>query len=147
MNARSLKDIALAKNTEAGHGPTSSYCQAALRYRPLPSQFHPLKIQQSHYFSLDYSDAAQTGLTMALNQALAGAAAANGAVVADAFTAFQQIAYARPFANGNTCRAALLNGSPQSALACDVHPSLSGQRLLAKTVAAAYRAAVKSRDD
>src|SRR5213075_3043406 len=43
-----------------------------------------------NYYSNDYSDAAGTALTMALNQALAGAAAANGAVVADAFTAFKK---------------------------------------------------------
>ena len=103
-----------------------------------------------NYFSLDYSDAAQTGLTVALNQALAGAAAANGAVVADAFTAF---ANAAAVAGGKTCRAGLLNGSnPQPAptqavpFTCDVHPSLTGQRLLAKTVAAAYRATRRSDD-
>src|SRR5262245_17027544 len=45
-----------------------------------------------NYYSLDYSDAGQTGLTIALNQALGNAAAANGAVVADAFTAFQNAA-------------------------------------------------------
>lgn len=96
-----------------------------------------------NYFSLDYSDAAQTGLTVALNQALAGAAAANGAVVADAFTAYQQAA---AVAGGKTCFAGLLNGDPTNALACDVHPSLSGQRLLAKTVSATYRA-VRRGDD
>ena len=92
-----------------------------------------------NYYSTDYSDAAGTGLTVALNQTLAAAAAANRAVVADAFTAFQKVA-ANPFAAGNTCKAGLLNGSPQSASACDVHPSLTGQRLLAKTVEAAYLA-------
>ncbi len=98
-----------------------------------------------NYFSLDYSDAAQTGLTVALNNALAAAAAANGAVVADAFTAFRNATAA---AGGKTCLAGLLNGSnPQtSPFTCDVHPSLTGQRLLAKTVAAAYRAA-RSSDD
>lgn len=96
-----------------------------------------------NYFSLDYSDAAQTGLTVALNQALAGAAAANGAVVADAFTAYQ---HAAAVAGGKTCFAGLLNGDPTNQLACDVHPSLSGQRLLAKTVAATYRA-VRRGDD
>lgn len=98
-----------------------------------------------NYYSLDYSDPAQTGLTVALNQTLAAAAAANRAVVADAFTAFQQVA-ANPFAAGNTCKTALLNGSPQSALLCDVHPSLTGQRLLAKTVAVTYRATRRADD-
>jgi len=98
-----------------------------------------------NYYSLDYSDPAQTGLTAALNQALAGAAAANGAVVADVFTAFYKAA-ARPFAAGNTCKAGLLNGSAASATACDVHPSLTGQRLLARTVQAAYLGARRPGD-
>lgn len=96
-----------------------------------------------NYFSLDYSDASQTGLTMALNQALAGAAAANGAVVADAFSAYQQAA---AVAGGKTCFAGLLNGDPTNPRACDVHPSLSGQRLLAKTVAATYGALRRGAD-
>jgi len=92
-----------------------------------------------NYYSLDYSDPAQTGFTVALNTALANAAAANGAVVADAFSAFQ--AAATP-AGGKTCLTGLLNGAnPQNAIppfSCDVHPSLSGQRLLAKTVASTF---------
>lgn len=98
-----------------------------------------------NYYSLDYSDPGQTGLTMALNQTLAAAAAANGAVVADAFTAFRNAA-ATPFAAGKTCRTGLLNGNPQNALLCDDHPSITGQRLLAKTVQAAYIAARSGHD-
>jgi len=98
-----------------------------------------------NYYSTDYSDAAGTGLTIALNQTLAAAAAANRAVVADAFTAFQRAA-ANAFAAGNTCKAGLLNGNPQNALTCDVHPSLTGQRLLAKTVEATYHAARRGDD-
>jgi lysophospholipase L1-like esterase len=89
-----------------------------------------------NYYSTDYSDPAGTALTLALNQALAAAAAANGAAVADAFTAFQQAA---AVAGGKTCFAGLLNANPANQLACDVHPSITGQRLLAKTVQAAYR--------
>jgi lysophospholipase L1-like esterase len=99
-----------------------------------------------NYYSVDYTDPGQTGLTVALNNTLAAAAAANGAVVADAFTAFRNAATASPFAAGNTCKAGLLNGNPQNQLACDVHPSLSGQSLLAKTVKDAYRAARHGRD-
>jgi len=91
-----------------------------------------------NYYSQDYSDPAQTGLTIALNNTLAAAAAAHGAIVADAFTAFQNASAA---AGGKTCYAGLLNANPQNQQACDVHPSLSGQRLLAKTVKAAYLAA------
>lgn len=96
-----------------------------------------------NYYSTDYSDPAGTGLTMALNQALTAAAAANGAVVVDAFTAFQQAAVA---AGGKTCFAGLLNGSPGNPQACDVHPSITGQRLLAKTVLATYRLVRRSDD-
>lgn len=98
-----------------------------------------------NYYSLDYSDPAQTGLTTALNQTLVNVAAANGAIVADAFTAFRKVATS-PFAGGNTCRSGLLNGSAASATNCDVHPSLTGQRLLAKTVQAAYLGARRMGD-
>ncbi len=91
-----------------------------------------------NYYSTDYSDPAGTALTVALNNTLAAAAAAHGALVADAFTAFQ---HASAVAGGKTCYAGLLNGNPANQLTCDVHPSITGQRLLARTVEAAYRAA------
>ena len=90
-----------------------------------------------NYYSTDYGDPGGTALTMALNQTLAAAAGAHGAVVADVFTAFQQAAAA---AGGKTCLAGLLNGNPSNQAACDVHPSITGQRLLAKTVEATYQA-------
>ncbi|MEO5882516.1 MAG: GDSL-type esterase/lipase family protein [Caldimonas sp.] len=90
-----------------------------------------------NYYSTDYSDPGGTALTMALNQTLAAAAGAHGAVVADAFTAFQQAAAA---AGGKTCLAGLLNGNPANQTACDVHPSITGQRLLANTVQTTYQA-------
>ena len=93
-----------------------------------------------NYYSTDYSDPNQTALTMALNQVLAAAAASHGAVVADAFTAFQQASAA---AGGKTCLAGLLNGNPANQTTCDVHPSITGQRLLANTVQAAYGAAAR----
>ena len=98
-----------------------------------------------NYYSTDYTDQAGTGLTYALNQTLAAAAAANGAVVADAFSAFLAAA-STPAAGGNTCKAGLLNASPANPYVCDVHPSQSGQMLLARTVAATY-ARVARRDD
>ncbi|HKA73691.1 MAG TPA: hypothetical protein VKE26_17910 [Xanthobacteraceae bacterium] len=69
-------------------------------------------------------------------------AAANGAVVADAFTAFRAAA-STPFAGGKTCTPGLLNVKPfdPTQTLCDVHPSQSGQKLLADTVEAAYEAA------
>ena len=93
-----------------------------------------------NYYSLDYSDPAQTGFTAALNQALAVAAASNRAVVADVFTAFKTAA-STPFAGGKTCMAGLLNASAQNQLLCDVHPGQSGQMLIANTVEAAFAAA------
>lgn len=91
-----------------------------------------------NYYSVDYSDVNETAITTALNQALATAAAPTGAVVADVFTAFQTVAGA---AGGHTCNVGLLNASPLSQFSCDIHPSQSGQMLIARTVAQAYAAA------
>jgi lysophospholipase L1-like esterase len=101
----------------------------------------------ANYYSTDYSDPVQTGFTDAINQALLGAAASNGAVVADVFTAFKN---ATAPAGGKTCLAGLLNTTPANAglppplWTCDVHPSLSGQQLLAKTVAQTYSSVSRS---
>jgi lysophospholipase L1-like esterase len=97
-----------------------------------------------NYYSLDYTDPLQTGITMAVNNVLAAVAAANGAVVADAFSAFHAAA-STSFAGGVTCKTGLLNASPQNQFLCDVHPSQSGQQLLADTVAAAL-ARARGRD-
>jgi lysophospholipase L1-like esterase len=93
-----------------------------------------------NYYSLDYSDAANTGITRLLNQAIAAPTRSFGAVVADVFTAFQK-AVSSPAIAGKTCNAGLLNVNPQdpTELTCDVHPSQSGQRLIAETVAGAVR--------
>jgi lysophospholipase L1-like esterase len=92
----------------------------------------------TNYYSLDYSDTAATGLTALLNSAIAAPAAAYGAVVADVFTAFQTVA-SNPRFGGKTCNAGLLNASSANQLLCDVHPAQSGHRLIAKTIARAYR--------
>jgi len=78
-----------------------------------------------------------------LNQAVSAPAASFGAVVADVFSAFE-IAATNPFAGGNTCKAGLLNASPQNQFLCDVHPSQSGQRLIARAVEAAFTAALQA---
>jgi lysophospholipase L1-like esterase len=101
------------------------------------TRFHGL-LMIVNYYSLDYSDAAGTALTEALNLAITSHAQADGAVVADAFSAFQQAAAT---AGGKTCNAGLLNASPQNQFTCDVHPSQSGQKLLAQTVDNEYQAA------
>jgi lysophospholipase L1-like esterase len=96
-----------------------------------------------NYYSLDYSDAAGTAVTQLVNQAIAAPTTSFGAVVADVFTAFQ-LAATNPFAGGQTCRAGLLNASPQNQFVCDVHPSQSGQRLIARAVEAAVTAALQA---
>jgi hypothetical protein len=96
-----------------------------------------------NYYSLDYSDAAGIGLTQLLNQAVTGPARADHAVVADVFDAFKGAA-STPFAGGNTCKAGLLNASPQNQFLCDVHPSQSGQQLLAHIVENTYATAATS---
>jgi lysophospholipase L1-like esterase len=89
-----------------------------------------------NYYSVDYSDANQTAITAALNQALATAASTQAAtVVADVFTAFQGIAAP---AGGHTCNVGLLNASPQDQFVCDIHPSQSGQKLIARIVEQTY---------
>jgi lysophospholipase L1-like esterase len=99
--------------------------------------FHGL-MMVVNYYSLDYSNLAGTEVTQQLNQAVTHNAQADGAVVADAFTAFEQAAAP---AGGKTCVAGLLNASPSDPSTCDVHPSQSGHKLLAQTIEAAYQAA------
>jgi lysophospholipase L1-like esterase len=93
-----------------------------------------------NYYSLDYSDPTGTGITELLNQAISAPAKPYGAVVADVFSAFQKVV-ANPVVGGKTCNAGLLNVDPQNQDLCDVHPTQSGQRLIAKTIARAYRTA------
>ena len=92
----------------------------------------------ANYYSVDYSDINETAITAALNQALVAASGQAGAVIADVFTAFQAIAAS---ASGHTCNVGLLNASPQDQFACDIHPSQSGQKLIARTVEQTYVAA------
>lgn len=87
----------------------------------------------TNYYSLNYLDPAGTALTAALNAAIAAPATAFGATVADVFTAFGAVT-AAPIFSGSPCRAGLLNASPQNQFQCDVHPSQSGQRLIAQTI-------------
>jgi hypothetical protein len=55
------------------------------------------------------------------------------------FTPFLNAANA-PDAGGVVCMTGLLNAGPQNnRTVCDAHPSLSGHRLIAKTVASAVR--------
>jgi lysophospholipase L1-like esterase len=99
------------------------------------THFHG-KLVVVNYYSLDYSDAAGTGVTRLLNEAITSHAAADGAIVADAFGAFGQVAAA---AGGKTCVAGLLNTTPGNQATCDVHPSQSGAELLAQSVVTAVQ--------
>jgi lysophospholipase L1-like esterase len=106
-------------------------------YRALrATRFHGELIAVT-YYSLNYSDPLQTGVVQLLNQAISAHARADGVAVADAFDAFKTAASTK-FAGGDTCRTGLLNASPQNQFTCDVHPSQTGQRLLAGAVEAAY---------
>jgi lysophospholipase L1-like esterase len=100
--------------------------------KALRAHFHGLLVVVN-YYSLDYTDFAGTAVTRLLNQAETAPAHADGAVVADEFSAFQTAASPAP-ADGHTCNAGLLNAFPGSQFTCDVHPSQSGQQLLASTV-------------
>jgi len=92
------------------------------------------------YYALDYSDLQAVALAGVLNKVITDSAHAHGALVADAFATFQA-ATATQFAKGSSCRAGLLNAAPQNQFLCDVHPSQSGQALLARTVSDALGAA------
>jgi lysophospholipase L1-like esterase len=94
----------------------------------------------TNYYSLDYSDDAVTGLTALLNQAIAApvlALKSKRVVVADLFNAFKTVASNSLPIAGKTCNVGLLNASPQDQFLCDVHPSQSGHRLIAQTIARA----------
>jgi lysophospholipase L1-like esterase len=100
----------------------------------------------ANYYSLNYSDATGTGITLLLNQALTNAAAAQGALVADTFTAFKTAA-SNMFAGGSPCRAGLLNAFPGNQFFCDIHPSQSGQRLIAQAIREALREELRNEED
>jgi lysophospholipase L1-like esterase len=86
------------------------------------------------YYSLSYASPAATAGTQAMNAALARAAAAHGAVVADGFAAFERATAAY---GGDSCAAGLLIALPTGG--CDVHPTAEGHRLLADAVLQAVR--------
>ena len=82
-----------------------------------------------------------TQITSALNEAITAPAHLFGAGVADAFTAFQA---ASQQAGGRTCVAGLLNTKLGSnPLVCDIHPSQSGQKLIAQVIASLQQSAAR----
>jgi lysophospholipase L1-like esterase len=100
----------------------------------------------ANYYSPDYNDPVRTGAIQLLNQALTAAAEAHGAAIADAFTAFRTAA-ATVFAGGSPCRAGLLNALPAVQFQCDIHPSQSGQRLIAQAVRGAVRREMRNLEE
>ncbi len=90
-----------------------------------------------NYYSTDYTNQNITQITEALNQAISAPAQLFGASVADVFTAFQ--AASQP-AGGRTCAAGLLNTKLGfTPLTCDIHPSQSGQKLIAQVIASPHK--------
>jgi lysophospholipase L1-like esterase len=97
----------------------------------------------TNYYSTDYSDSTQPGiteLTAALNAAIAAPAQAYGAAVADVFTVFRTVA-SDPTFGGQTCKTGLLNPDVYTPNLCNIHPARTGHRLIARTIAHALRAA------
>lgn len=90
----------------------------------------------TNYYSPDYSDLSQPGvteLTAALDTAIAAPAASFGAVVADVFTAFETVA-ATPAFGGQTCKTGLLNPDVTAPSVCNIHPAYTGHRLIEQTI-------------
>jgi lysophospholipase L1-like esterase len=90
----------------------------------------------TNYYSTDYSDSTQPGiteLTAALNTAIATPAQAYGAVVADVFKAFDTVA-SNPAFGGQTCKTGLLNPDVSTPDLCNIHPARTGHRLIAETI-------------
>jgi lysophospholipase L1-like esterase len=84
-----------------------------------------------NFYSLNYANTNETQLVQQLDNAIATVATANHLGLADAFTAFQAAANR---VGGNTCTTGLLAPGSSALGNCDLHPSLTGQQLLATTV-------------
>jgi lysophospholipase L1-like esterase len=84
------------------------------------------------YYSLSYSDPVAVAGTQLLDSVIASVTTAHGGIVADGFGAFQGPSSA--FA-GDPCAAGLLIKLPDGT--CNIHPSPTGQRLLATAIAQA----------
>ena len=82
-------------------------------------------------YSLNYANAFETQLVGQLDSAIASVATTNHLGLADAFSAFQAAANR---VGGNTCTTGLLAAGSSALGSCDLHPSLTGQQLLATTV-------------
>jgi lysophospholipase L1-like esterase len=81
------------------------------------------------YYSLDYADATDNESSQALNQAMATAGAKYHVEIADEYTAFENAAQ---YSDQDSCTAGLLTQLTTGG--CGVHPSVSGQDVLAQTI-------------
>ncbi len=105
--------------------------------------FHDLRVEAGYqgpivalsYYSLSYSDPTQVATAEFLNSVIAGVTTANGGIVADGFSAFEGPSLAF---GGDPCAAGLLIKLPDGT--CNIHPSPTGQRLLAGAIAQAIGA-------
>jgi lysophospholipase L1-like esterase len=89
-------------------------------------------IVMMNYYALDDTVPDVISVFEALNRAIGVASAEEGVPVADVFSAFHKAAAA---GDGHACHAGLLNSSPDNQFLCDIHPSQSGQTLIARTIA------------
>jgi lysophospholipase L1-like esterase len=87
------------------------------------------------YYSLSYSDPVALAGAQFLDSVLASVTTAHGGIVADGFGAFQGPSSAF---GGDPCAAGLLIKLPDGT--CNIHPSPTGQRLLAAAIAQAIGA-------
>jgi lysophospholipase L1-like esterase len=88
------------------------------------------------YYSTDYASAIGDAESQALNKAVQNAAAPFHVKVAKSYALFKKAAAQ---AHGNTCTAQLLTQLKTTPASCGVHPSVSGQALLAQAVEQAIK--------
>lgn len=83
------------------------------------------------YYSVDYSSARFTTLVSEVNRAIAAVASTAHLPVAGDFAAFEDASVRD---GGDACVAGLLQAGVPASSPCDLHPSLTGQRVLAALV-------------
>jgi lysophospholipase L1-like esterase len=88
------------------------------------------------YYSLDYSNSIDTLQSTSLNSAMESAAKPFHVRIANSFALFKKAAAQ---AGGDVCKAQLLTQLKDGMTPCGVHPSVSGQALLAQAVEAAIK--------
>jgi lysophospholipase L1-like esterase len=88
------------------------------------------------YYSLDYSNSLDNFEETGLNQALAKGAKPYHVRLANGFREFRK---ASRQADGNVCTAQVVTSTPSGSSPCGIHPSYSGQALLAQAVEMAVK--------